>query len=83
MRRSAAWGRRIPAMRAMASFRRRSALPFPQDCPSSSDHGAAMFSFSLMLEALNSFRVTSSPITVARSLSERPNWHCRARPVCK
>lgn len=48
---------------------------------SSSDHGAAVFSFSLMLEALNSFRVTLSPIAVARSLSEGPNWHRRTRPV--
>lgn len=77
----AAWGRRFQPC-GNGRFRRRSALPFPQDCRHRLTTGAAMFSFSLMLEALNSFRVTSSPITVARSLSERPSWHCRARPVC-
>ena len=50
--------------------------------PSSSAHGAAMASFPLRLEALKSARVTSSPMTVARSLSERPSWDCRACPVC-
>ena len=82
MRRSCGLGKKDSSHAGNGQFPPEVSASVSAGLPSSSDHGAAMFSFSLMLEALNSFRVTSSPITVARSLSERPSWHCRARPVC-
>ena len=73
MRRSCALGKKDSNHAGRGQFPPEVRASGSAGLPSSSDHDAAICSFSLRWEALKSVRVTSSPMTVARSLSERPS----------